>query len=95
MNILIKACVINIGKKVGLGPNCKKGNEEKETWWKRRIKQLINELQKHINILKKEEKSEIKSEGKYQELELRCKFQRKGLNVAFKETKNVGLKGKD
>ena len=57
---LIRACVIFVGKKVGLKPNQKRGNAVKETWWKRRIKQSIQELWKHINILERKKRGEIK-----------------------------------
>ena len=50
-NILIKAVIVYVAKKIGLeacGNKIKKGSEP---WWKRRIKKAINEVKKHINIL--------------------------------------------
>ena len=61
-NRLIRACVIFVGKKVGLKPNQRRGNAVKEPWWKRRIKQSVQELQKHINILQRKKRGEIKKE---------------------------------
>ena len=68
-NRLIRACVIFVGKKVGLKPNQRRGNVVKETWWKRRIKQSIQELWKHINILERKKRGEIKKKEKYKVIE--------------------------
>ena len=43
-NRLIRACVIFVGRKLGLKSNQRRGNAVKETWWKTRIQQLIQEL---------------------------------------------------
>ena len=61
-NRLTRACVIFVGKKVGLKPNQRRANAVKEPWWKRRIKQSVQELQKHINILQRKKRGEIKKE---------------------------------
>ena len=66
---LIKACVIFMGEKVGLKPNQRRGNAMKEPWWKRRIKQSVQELQKHINILERKKRGEIKKKEKYKVIE--------------------------
>ena len=60
---LIRACVIFMGEKVGLKPNQRRGNAMKEPWWKRRIKQSVQELRKHINILERKKLGEIKKKG--------------------------------
>ena len=62
---LIRACVIFMGEKVGLKPNQRRGNAMKEPWWKRRIKQSVQELRKHINILERKKRGEIKKKEKY------------------------------
>ena len=61
-NRLTRACVIFVGKKVGLKPNQRRANAVKKPWWKRRIKQSVQELQKHINILQRKKRGEIKKE---------------------------------
>ena len=63
-NILIRACVIFVGKKVGLKPYQKRGNAVKEPWWKRRVKQSIQELWKRINVLERKKRGEIKKKDK-------------------------------
>ena len=66
---LIRACVIFMGEKVGLKPNQRRGNAMKEPWWKRRIKQSVQELRKHINILERKKRGEIKKREKYKVIE--------------------------
>ena len=66
---LIRACVIFMGEKVGLKPNQRRGNAVKEPWWKRRIKQSVQELRKHINILERKKRGEIKKKEKYKVIE--------------------------
>ena len=63
-NRLIRACVIFVGKKVGLKPYQKGGNAVKEPWWKRRVKQSIQKLRKRINILDRKKRGEIKKKEK-------------------------------
>ena len=60
---LIRAYVIFMGEKVGLKPNQRRGNAMKEPWWKRRIKQSVQELRKHINSLERKKLGEIKKKG--------------------------------
>ena len=43
-NRLIRACVIFLGRKLGLKSNQRRGNALKGTWWRTRIQQLIHEL---------------------------------------------------
>ena len=66
---LIRAYVIFMGEKVGLKPNQRRGNAMKEPWWKRRIKQSVQELRKHINILERKKRGEIKKKEKYKVIE--------------------------
>ena len=66
---LIRAYVIFLGEKVGLKPNQRRGNAMKEPWWKRRIKQSVQELWKHINILERKKRGEIKKKEKYKVIE--------------------------
>ena len=86
-NRLTRACVIFVGKKVGLKPNQRRANAVKEPWWKRRIKQSVQELQKHINILERKKRGEIKKKKKYREIEHKYGVKKKGLNVVLEELK--------
>ena len=43
-NRLIRACVIFLGRKLGLKSIQRRGNALKGTWWRTRIQQLIHEL---------------------------------------------------
>ena len=43
-NRLIRACVIFLGRKLGLKSKQRRGNALKGTWWRTRIQQLIHEL---------------------------------------------------
>ena len=86
-NRLIRACVIFEGKKVGLKPKQRRRNSVKEPCWKRRIKQLVQELQKHINILERKKRGEIKKKEKYWETEHKYGVKKKGLNVVLQELK--------
>ena len=52
-NILIKAVIVIVGKKIGFKACGSKSKKELESWWKRRIRNLINKFTKHINILER------------------------------------------
>ena len=53
---LIRACAIFMGRKVSLKPKQRRGNPVKELSWKRRIQPSIQELRKHIKILKRKKR---------------------------------------
>ena len=76
-----------MGKKVGLKPNQRRGNAVKETWWKRRIKQSIQELWKHINISERKKHGEIKQKEKCKVIEHKYRVKKKGLDVVLEELK--------
>ena len=76
-NRLIRACAIFVGRKVGLKPKQRRGNPLKEPWWKRRIQQSIQELRKHINILERKKRGEIKKKEKYKVMNTNMKPRRK------------------
>ena len=87
-NKLIRACFIFVGKKVGLKPNQRRGNPVKVPWWKQeRIKQSVKELQKHINILERKKREEIKKKQKYRVIEHKYVVQKKVLDVVLEELK--------
>ena len=72
-NRLTRACAIFVGRKLGLKPNQRRENSVKEPWWKTRIQQLIQELRKHINILERKKRGEIKKKEKYKVIELKSR----------------------
>ena len=76
-NRLIRACAIFDGRKVGLKPKQRRGNPVKEPWWKRRIQKSIQELRKHINILQRKKRGEIKQKGKYKVIEHKHRVKKK------------------
>ena len=41
----------------------------KEPWWKRRIQPLMTEISRHINILERKKKGDLKRDAKYKDLE--------------------------
>ena len=86
-NRSIKACAIYLGRKVGIKPNQRRGNALKETSWKRRIQQSIQELRKYINILERKKRGELKKKEKYKVIEHKYRFKKKRLNVVLEELK--------
>ena len=79
-NILIKAVIVYVGKMIGLKACRNKNKKELEPWWKRRMEILINNGRKHINILERHHRGEIRRKEKYEELERKY-------NIKKKETK--------
>ena len=59
-NILIKAVIVSLRKKIDLKACGSKNEKELELWWKRRIKKLINRVRKYINILERHQREEIR-----------------------------------
>ena len=59
-NILIKAVIVSVRKKIDLKACGSKDEKELEPWWKRRIKKLINRVRKDINILERHQREEIR-----------------------------------
>ena len=82
-NRLIRPYVIFVGKKVSLKTNKRRGNAVNKTWWKRRIKQSIQELRKHINILERKKRGEIKQKEKYKVIEHKYRVKKKGSDVVL------------
>ena len=86
-NRLIRACTIFVGIIVGLKPKQRRGNPVKEPCWKRRIQQSIQELRKHINLLERKKRGEIKMEEKCKVIEHKYRVKKKGLNVVLEDLK--------
>eukprot|EP00794_Sanderia_malayensis_P000828 gene828-biopygen97 len=82
----MRAITTFVAEKLGL----KKGrreNQQNEPWWKRRIERDINETRKHISIMDRERKGELRSRRKYLEIEKKYQVDRKGLLVVIEELK--------
>ena len=86
-NILIKAVTVYVGKKIGLKACGSINKKELEAWWKRRIKKMINEVRKHINILERHQRGEIRRTEKYEELEREYNIKKKGIRTVTEELK--------
>ena len=84
---MIKAVIVYVGKKIGLTACGSKIKKESEPWWKRRIKKSINKLRKHINILERHQRGEIKRKKKYEELERKYNIKKKGIRTVKEELK--------
>ena len=76
-----------MARKAGIKPNQRRGNTVKETWWKKRIQQSIRELPKHINILERKKRGEIKKKQNYKVIEHKHRVKKKELNVVLEELK--------
>ena len=86
-NIIAKAVIIYVGKKIGLKACGSKNKKESEPWWKRRMKKMINEVRKHINILEHHHRGEIRREEKFGELERKYNIKKKGIRIVIEELK--------
>ena len=86
-NKLINAVSVYIARKVGLKTGPTTASNNKEPWWKRRIKNSINELRRHINILERNRRGEVRKKGKYLEVAKKYKMKEKGQNVVIEELK--------
>ena len=63
--------------------------KNKDPWWKKRIEEVIKQLKKDINILKRVKKGQIgaHNEGKAKLVEEKYRIKRKGLTTWVKELK--------
>ena len=77
---MIKAVLVYVGRKIGLKACGSKNKKESEPWWKRRIKKSINKVRKHINILERHQRGEIKRKEKYDELERKYNKEKRNKN---------------
>ena len=92
-NRLIAALATYVRQKVGLKVNENRSKRNKEPFWKRRIRQKMNEIGKHINILERYKRNELRKNGKYNSLEHKYHIKKKGLNTVIEEP-NQRLKAK-
>ena len=64
-----------------------KGKGSKEPRWKRRIKDSIAELRRHVNIPERSKQGQLKRKEKYTKLERKCNIEQKGEKVVIEELK--------
>ena len=64
-----------------------KGKGSKEPRWKRRIKDSIAELRRHVNIPERSKQGQLKRKEKYTKLERKCNIKQKGEKVVIEELK--------
>ena len=55
-NILIKAVIVYVGKKIGHKACGSKYEKELGPWWEIKIKKSINKVRKNVNILERHER---------------------------------------
>ena len=84
-NRLIAAVATYVGQKVGLKTKDNRPERNTEPFWKRRIRENINEIRKHINILERHKRNEIRKKEKYNSLEHKYHIKKKGLNTVIEE----------
>ena len=63
------------------------GKGSKEPRWKRRIKDSIAELRRHVNIPERSKQGQLKRKEKYTKLERKCNIKQKGEKVVIEELK--------
>ena len=81
-NRLINATTIYMASHVGL-----KMGDCKEPRWKRRIKDSIAKLRRHVNILERSKQGKLKGKEKYTKLERKYNIKQKGEKVVIAELK--------
>ena len=86
-NKLINATAIYIARQVGIKTSGHEGKGSKDPRWKRRIKDSIAELRRHVNILERSKQGKLKRKEKYTKLERRYNIIQKGEKVVIEELK--------
>ena len=62
-----------------------------DPWWKRRIEESLIELQKHISLLDRHKKGQVKSKRKIEKLHEKYWINEKGINTVLEELKQRAL----
>ena len=86
-NKLINATAIYIARQVGLKMGGYEGKGSREPRWKKRIKDSIAELRKHVNPLERSKQRKLKRKEKYPKLERKYNIKQKGEKVVIEEFK--------
>ena len=63
------------------------GKGSKEPRWKRRIKDSIAELRRHVNIPERSKQGQLKRKEKYTKLERKCNIKQRGEKVVIEKLK--------
>ena len=82
---LIFATAIYIARQVGLEIGGCEGKGGKEPRWKRRSKDSIEELRRHVNILERYKQGQLKRKEQYTKLERKNNIRQKGEKVVIEE----------
>ena len=82
---LINATAIYIARQVGLEIGGCEGKGSKEPRWKRRSKDSIKKLQRHVDILERYKQGQLKSKEKYTKFEMKYNIRQKGEKVVIEE----------
>ena len=85
-NNLLNSISIYCARKVNLKRPRRNAND-KEPWWKRRIKTSINEIRRHLNILERKQRGDKVAIRKLIPVERKYKVRNKGLNCVIEELK--------
>ena len=93
INILIKAVIVYVGKKIGL-KTCRSKNKkesdrnpERNTLVEKRVKKSTNKTRKHMKILERHQRGEIRRKETYEGLERKNNIKKKGIRTVIEELK--------
>ena len=86
-NNLIVASSVWVSRKLGLRKPTRNNRKANELWWKRRIKDSIEDLNRCINLLTRHLKGELKSNKKINDLYKRFGVPQKGIGKVIEELK--------
>ena len=84
-NNLIRAAETYIANELGIKEETPR--RKKEPWWKRRIEEDINILKKHISILDRKMKGQLRRNTKIEYLDSKYNITLKGIDTVFEELK--------
>ena len=84
LNNLVKAGGNVVARLLGIKT---KNSEKKEPWWKRRITGKIKQIRKDLSRLQRMKEGSLKNQDTINQLKVRYRIKRKGLNVVIEELK--------
>ena len=76
-----------VSRKLGLKKAKRDGKTKSEPWWKRRIKDMIKELNRNIIFLTRHKNGEVKSKRKVEKLYEKFRIRQKGLRTVLEQLK--------
>ena len=86
-NNLIKASSIYVGEAIGLKPVQMRQRNTTEPWRIGRIQSSITSIRRHINIMERKKKGDLKKDVKYRTLDRKYFIKNKGVDVVLEELK--------